>query len=170
MSLDLATVKASLGHNKVALGVGGAVVVGALALRARNKTAAGVPAAAPLAAGTSASPSTSAGYSTGTGGYNSSASDVYSAIQPQLESVGQSVAQLKAMLGQSQTPPIPVPAAPAAAAGSTDPRQAAIQADYTTFLGRSGGQSEINFWDATGQSLDAIRSQIVGSPEAQGKK
>jgi hypothetical protein len=107
--VNLAGLRASFARNKMPFALAGVALVGVLAWRARTaKTTTGT--AAPLAAGTSALPATtSAGY---TGTYSSTGTDLYSAIQPQLEAIGQTQAQLKAQMGQTQTPPIPVPGRP----------------------------------------------------------
>jgi hypothetical protein len=110
----LDTLRAGVLRNKVPIGAGGVAVVGLLAWRARTAKASSSAAPA-AAAGTSAVPSS---YSVGTQtagatGYDSTASDVYNAIQPQLE-------QLRNLWSNNQSSPIPVPAAPAAAAPSTN--------------------------------------------------
>lgn len=156
--MNLAGITGAVTRNKTAIGAGAAVVVVIAALRARAKTKTTTTTAAAAAPVATTPGYTTTGYTSGGSGYDSTASDVYNAIQPQLEALQK--------LYTTPTPPIPVPAAPAA---STDPRQAAIQADYNTFLKRDGAPAEINWWDATGQNLDWIRAGIVGSNEAQGK-
>lgn len=118
MSLNLAALKASFAKNKTPFAVAGVAVVGLLAWRARTAKS-GATTAAPLAAGTTGYPASTSPGSTSSG-YSSTSSDVYSAIQPQLEAIGQTQAQLKDLLGQTQTPPIPVPAAPAAPSTNQD--------------------------------------------------
>lgn len=97
------TIKAWLAKNKLAAGAAGVVIVGALALRSRA-TSAGVGSATPAASVAGLTPSYSSGAQLSPAtGYNSTASDVYNAIQPQLES-------LQSLMNQ-QPSPIPVPAA-----------------------------------------------------------
>lgn len=111
MNAKLAQVKAALTKNKAVLGVLGAAAVAALAWRARSDKPA---TATPRAATTTPSPAPlpgyfSSGYQTaGATGYDSSASDVYNAIQPQLEDVGARVDQLNDLFSRVSTP-IPVP-------------------------------------------------------------
>lgn len=110
----LDTLRAGVLRNKVPLGAGGVAVVGLLAWRARTAKASS---SATPAAGTSPVPSS---YSVGTQtagatGYDSTASDVYNAIQPQLE-------QLSNLWSKNQAIPIPVPAAPVAAAPHAAPQ------------------------------------------------
>ena len=172
MSRGLARVRETLTKNKVALGVLGAAAVAALAWRARSSTSSGS-ATTTTPAGVSPTP---AYYSTGaqTGsatGYDSTASDVYNAIQPQLE-------DLRDLIGKAQSPiPVPIvddePAPPpeptAQPTPVADQRRSGIVGFYRTILGRDAGNLEVNYWDATGQSLDQIRQGIVNSPEAQGR-
>ena len=171
--MNLAGLQASFARNKTPFLLAGAGLVGVLAWRARTAKTTATGAGAPLAAGTSAYPSTtSAGYtSTGSGPYSSGAWDVYSAIQPQLEAIGNTQAQLKDMLGQTQTPPIPVPAAPPSTPSyASDPRRAAIASYYQEFLGRAPDLAGLNAQDASGLPLAQIRQNILTSPEAKAVK
>lgn len=165
--MNLATLKASLLRNKTGLAVAGAAIVAALALRARAKssTSASSSSTGTIAnpSGASPTPSYYTAGNAGATGFDSSASDVYNALQPQIEQVNASIADLK------NTIPVPstVTTTPAAPAPATDARQAAIAQDYQTFLGRTPAPFEVNYWDANGGTLDQIRQGIVASPEAQ---
>jgi LysM repeat protein len=125
-------------QNKTTVGVGGAAVVAGLAVM-KHKNGAAAKDSAPAAAGDGTA--TTAGgipYSVGgqtggaTGGsYDSTASDLYGALQPQLEAIGgtqgslqsaidalkgsqqSTTDQLAALIGRVNSAPIPVPAAPA---------------------------------------------------------
>lgn len=168
--MNLGGLRNTIGRNKGLLGVAGAAIVAALAWRSRSAKAS-----------TSAAPGAStglasygAGYQTSAAtGYDSTASDVYNAIQPQVEQTQEMLRGLRE-LWENPTPPTPVPAAPAAPAEPAfkwgDERRDTIAGYYDAFLHRGGnvGLAEINAWDATGASLETIRAGIVGSPEAQG--
>ncbi len=97
--MNLSRLRAAFTKNRVAIGALGAAAVGALAWRARSEkstaTAQTTSDAQAAPAGSSALPS----YYTG-GAYDSTASDIYNAIQPQLE-------ELRDLWGQ-----IPVPGTP----------------------------------------------------------
>lgn len=123
--MDMAQLEASFQQNRVViLGAAGAGVVG-LALYRRSKskssssstgttTAGGAIATADPSSGVS-SYFSSGGQLAGMNGapyYDSSASDVYGAIQPALESLG---SQLTNLQNQVSTLPVPAPAAPAPA-------------------------------------------------------
>lgn len=90
--MNLDKLRATFTKNRVALGALGAVAVAALAWRARTGTSADATAATDVAqpAGTSATPS----YYTATGAYDSTATDIYNAIQPQLEELRDIAAQI----------------------------------------------------------------------------
>lgn len=156
--MNLGGLRNTIGRNKGLLGVAGAAVVAALAWRSRSAKASAAP-------GTSTGlASYGAGYQTSAAtGYDSTASDVYNAIQPQIENL-QRIWEEQ----QAATPPTPVPAAPEFKFG--DSRRDTIAGYYDAFLRRTPGLGEINFWDATGKSLETIRAGIVGSPEAKGKR
>lgn len=100
--MNTAQLQAFVEAHKMELAAGGAVLVGGLALAKRKKAGA----ATPTAAGAAASPQTGL---PGTATYDSSASDVYNSIQPELEQLQQLITQ------QSSASPIPVAAAPAPA-------------------------------------------------------
>ena len=109
MNARLAALRAMLGRNKAGLGVAGAGIVAVLAWRAhaaKGTAPAAAPAAAALPAGVSQS---AGGY---TDAYDSTASDVYNALQPQLE-------ELSRLWDKTPTP-IPVPAAPTPAKPTTN--------------------------------------------------
>lgn len=105
--MNLAGLKAALTKNKIPLGIGGAVVVGALALRAKSKASSAAPAAGTLmTSGTTPISAYSSGSQTyASSPYSSTAADVVNALQPQIEQI----------LNQQTKPPIPVPAPPAPA-------------------------------------------------------
>lgn len=104
MNLNLDRVRAAMSKNKVALGALGALAVAALAWRARTESS-GTTKTGTGAAGTSTTPYSysASGYTGGTA-YDSSSSDVYNALQPQLEAVGNAVDQLRDLF---QTVPVP---------------------------------------------------------------
>lgn len=162
--MNLGGLGATIGRNKGLLGVAGAAVVAALAWRSRSAKA------SPSAASTGLA-SYGAGYQTSAAtGYDSTASDVYNAIQPQVEQTQEMLRGLRE-LWENPKPPTPVPAAPKTPAFKFgDSRRDTIAGYYDAFLRRTPGLGEINFWDATGKSLETIRAGIVGSPEAKGKR
>lgn len=86
-------IRALFARNKVALGVLGAAAVAALAWRARSAKGADVASSEGTSSGGAwtAAPgatSTTGGYTAGySGAYDSTASDIYNALQPQLEAV-----------------------------------------------------------------------------------
>jgi len=107
MNPNLAKLRAAVVKNKAAFGVLGAVAVAGLAWRARTTSGGGSDTSAPAAAGrTSTLPGyySTGGQSGAATGYDSTASDVYNAIQPQLEELTR--------LWESAKTPTPVPAAP----------------------------------------------------------
>lgn len=157
MNLHLEQLRATLTKNKTALGALGVVAVGALAWRARSSSSTDGAGASSSSGSSSVTPSS---YSTGgQGTYDSSSSDVYNAIQPQLE-------HLQELWDKNQSTPIPVPVT---ADAPTDSRRDAITTDYKSILGRDPKLHEVNYWDATGADLSWIRSAILAQPEAQGK-
>jgi hypothetical protein len=99
----------TLAKNKVSIGVAGAAVVALFAWRSKI-TAAKNPVSGPPPAATATRVSQSPSYA---GGYtapnDSSSSDVYNAIQPQLEDLKK--------LWEKASSPVPVPAAPPTAQG-----------------------------------------------------
>lgn len=96
--------------HKKELGAGGVVVVLLLGLRARKSKAGdtvnGTAATSPAYAG-AAQQATGGSYG---GAYDSTSSDVYNALQPQLESVSSGLDELRKLFGNAA--PTPVPAAP----------------------------------------------------------
>lgn len=116
--MDTASLQATFEKNKVPiLAAAGAGVVG-LGLYAKKKKAAGGPAAA----GTSASAGGQTAGMTGGAAYDSSASDLYGAIQPQLESLGAQLTSLQNLYGTQPPTPVPAPTAnptPSSGGGST---------------------------------------------------
>lgn len=95
-------------QNKKPLAIAGAVGVGGLALMQRGKSGGGDAGGGPMV---DAAPTSGAGarygLTTGGGAYDSTASDVYNAIAPQLEEV-------RDLLNQQNKPPVPVVAPPKA--------------------------------------------------------
>lgn len=163
--MNLGGLGATIGRNKAVLGVAGAAVVAALAWRSRSAKAS-----------TSAAPGAStgmasygAGYQTSAAtGYDSTASDVYNAIQPQIEQTQEMLQGLRE-LWDNPTPPTPVPAEPAEPSFRWgDQRRDTIAGYYQAILGRDPETAGLNGWDATGASLEAIRAGILGSDEAKG--
>lgn len=162
--LNLGKLRAAISKNRVALGALGALAVGALAWRARS-SGQSEPA---VSAGGRAS-STPAFYSTGgqtsgASGYDSTASDVYNAIQPQLEELGR-------MLEEARNPaPIPVPVPEAEPPSYGTSRRNAIAEWYRDILGREASLKEVNFHDRSKLTDDQIRLAILRSPEAKQPK
>lgn len=158
----LAGLRAGFNKNKKPLAILGAVGVAGLAVVARRRSAMGSTGSTVPTSTSSTTPAATARYGASTQqAYDSTGSDVYNALQPQIEQLQQLARQ------------IPVPGttpATAAPADPGDPRRAQIVADYQTFLHRTPGTYEVNGWDATGQNLDQIRQGIVASPEAGGVK
>ena len=105
--MNLAGLKAGLTRNKVALGVLGAAAVAALAWRARSESGTstssttGSTSATTGTAGVSTTPSY---YTAGSSSYDSTASDVYNAIQPQLEELSNLVDKYGLSSSTSTTP------------------------------------------------------------------
>ena len=126
--MNLAGLRAGLTKNKTPLAIGGVVVVGLLAWRARSQSAAS---ASTPAAGTIVTSGTTplSGYSSGSqtyasSPYSSTASDVYNSLQPTLEQI---------LNNQTKTPiPVPAPPASPASQGFTPGyyRRAGTQAVY----------------------------------------
>jgi hypothetical protein len=118
--MNLASLRATFTRNKMPLAAAGALLVVALAWRARTSAKINAAGTTPTAAaaGTSATGTTAAG---GTS-YDSTASDVYNAIQPQLE-------QLQQMASQ-----IPVPGTPTSPA-STPAEASAYEGKYVRNAG-----------------------------------
>lgn len=188
--MNLATVRTALTRNKRGLMIAGAAAVGALALLARKKAGGDTPVAGAAASGSSTSPtsgSTSAGGYTTYAPYDSSGSDVYGAIQPQLEELRDMFGQIPSAVGEAVAGALPAPAptptptpgpepppAPAPvdttpawlSSARSDPRRAAIVSFYESFLGRTPSLNEVNFQDASGLPVDQLRTNIVGSKEA----
>ena len=156
----LAGMRAGFNKNKKPLAVLGAVAVAGLAVVARRRSAMGTASSTTSTSSTTAGATTGYGATTQQAAYDSTGSDVYNALQPQIEQLQQLARQIP-VAGVT-----PTPATPAAAADPGDPRRAQIVADYQTFLHRTPGTYEVNAWDATGSTLDQIRQGIVASPEA----
>jgi hypothetical protein len=141
--MNIAGLKGAIARNKTPLGVGGAALVAVLAWRARaskTTTPASTPASANRAPGVTASPMPGygGGYTTGTGPYDSSSSDIYNALQPQIETTQGLLNKLLA--NQNPTSPIPVPAPPAPPAAplsDDDQRKGLITGWYQQYLGRA---------------------------------
>lgn len=175
--MNLATIRTTITRNKRGLMIAGAAAVGALALLARKKAGGDVPAAAAGPSGSSASPA-SAGY-TSSGGYttyapyDSSGSDVYGAIQPQLEELRDLFGQIPSAVGEAVAGAVPAAGTSPYAATGGDSRREAIAGFYTSILGRDPHRSEVNFWDSavnpdkSSKTIDEIRAAILRSPEAQ---
>lgn len=128
MKASLAALRAALLRNKTTLGVAGAGVVALVAWRAKSSAKAD-PAAPATAAGVSSSPvsQSAGGYTASASGYDSSASDVYNAIQPQIEALSN--------LWSKTSTPIPVPEkAPAVTV------KAPTALGFVSYLPNSGSQ------------------------------
>lgn len=111
--MNLATVRTALTRNKRGLMIAGAAAVGTLALLARKKAGGDTPTAGAAASGSSTSPtsgSTSAGGYTTYPPYDSSGSDVYGAIQPQLEELRDMFGQIPTAVGEAVAGALPAPA------------------------------------------------------------
>lgn len=167
MKAQLARVRAALTKNKAPLALLGVAAVAAIAWRSRSRSSRSAGAARVVEPGPVTAYS-AGGQVAGASGYDSSASDVYNAIQPQIEA-------LSNQLDKIQQSPIPVPVPDPVPAPDvdddlvSDPRRSGIAGFYETILKRQAGNLEVNYWDATGKSLDEIRQGIVNSPEAQGR-
>ena len=153
----LAGMRAGFNKNKKPLAVLGAVAVAGLAVVARRRSAMGTASSTTSTSSTTAGATTGYGATTQQAAYDSTGSDVYNALQPQIEQLQQLARQIPVA---GVTPTATAPADPG------DPRRAQIVADYQTFLHRTPGTYEVNAWDATGSTLDQIRQGIVASPEA----
>lgn len=159
MKPNLGKLRTLFTKNRVALGALGAAAVAALAWKARTDKA-GAAGDAPASdvsqpAGTSKTPA----YYTGTGAYDSTATDIYNAIQPQLE-------ELRELAGK-----IPVPGTPTtpveAPVTEESARSSSISSWYQQFLGRAAAPSEIAFWNGQKSDLGSVRTAIATSAEAQ---
>lgn len=174
--MNLEQLRDAIARNKVGLGVAGAGVVALIALRARSKGSSSSEPGGISAPAGYAYPSYSAGYQTGGAtGYDSTASDVYNAIQPQLEYMQRLYESWDEK--QKANPPTPVPAAPATPTPAAptpkdygDERRNTIASYYRMILGREPELAGLNWWDATGKSLTEIRQGILQSDEAKAKK
>jgi hypothetical protein len=98
-----AQVKAAVEKNKVALGAGGVGIVALLALRQRSK-----------GGGSSSGRVVPAG----SGTYDSTASDVYNSIQPEIESLRDQIDLLSRLNPSAQPTPTPTPADPSPVSSS----------------------------------------------------
>lgn len=148
--MNLDSLGASFDAHKVPILAAAGVGVAALALRKRKQTAAGAP-----AAGAAGATTTAAGYSmpfsaggqgaamTGAAPYDSTASDLYGAVQPQLEALSNQLTQLSA------NPPMPVPAPP-------------IASTLTTPLGTG---SYVHLSDGTIAEVEGDRSMFGMTPQ-----
>lgn len=163
MKPRLAALRAAITKNKVPLGVVGAGAVAALAWRSRSTSTSTSERSTSSTTGVTTSPAYySAGGQMG-GAYDSTSSDVYNAIQPQLEQLADLQRRLLDRTETAAPSPVPVPGP---APEYTDPRREAIANMYRTILRREPDAAGLNAWDATGVDLDAIRSGIVRSNEA----
>lgn len=104
--MNLSDLPATLEQNKAAAAGVGAVAVIGFAMYQKRKTASAAP-TADVGAALSAGSQTAA--ASGGAAYDSSASDLYGALQPQLEAIGQQLNQL----ANPTTIPTPAPPAPA---------------------------------------------------------
>lgn len=143
MKPTLAKLRAAFTKNRVTLGALGVVAVAALAWRARTTQGAADATDSDVSqpAGTSTSPS----YYTA-GAYDSTATDIYNAIQPQLEELRQIASQ------------IPVPGTETTPAASPS---------YATGYYRQAGSPHIFYYDDSGK-LDYISStefKKLGTPK-----
>lgn len=172
MTVNLEQLRAFIARNKVTIGVLGAGAVALLALRSRsNATSSTGLTDAPTYSGT-------VGYSSGSQtsgatGYDSTASDVYNAIQPQIEELQGTAEWLRERWDaeQADTPPTPVPTpVPAGPKDYGDARRNAIANIYRSVLGREPDRVGLNAQDASGLSIDQLRANILRSPEATGRK
>lgn len=141
-------------RNRVALGALGVLAVGALAWRARNDGAtASSSAAGDVAqpAGTSTAPS----YYTGAGGtaYDSTSSDVYNAIQPQLEALQALYDRLPIPGTATEPAPAPTPAPTTAPAPSVQGYYRRAGSDKVYEARSDGTLDWIDSaeWDSAGQ-------------------
>ncbi len=178
--MNLANLRGAFARNKTALAVLGAVAVAGLALVARKRGgAAGTGADVAATTGSSGSRLPSSPYGASSQSYalapyDSSASDVYNVLQPQIEAL-QNRIPINGSLTEPSPAPTPAETSPWAGtwlASETDPRRLQIAEYYRDFLGRAPGEisrKEINFQDASGLSLDQLRQNIVASPEALGR-
>jgi len=139
MNPALTRLRGALTKNKTALAALGVVAVAGLAWRARSEST-----TAPTSSTTT---TTDNSYSAGgqlegaTGGagyYDSTASDVYNALQPQLESVGAAVADLRELF---TTIPVPDPSADPHAA-----KRAARAANLAAWRARAAKSAETRQW------------------------
>ena len=128
--MNLDQLKATIEANKKGIAIAGAAGVGGLALLNRKKKANAGTDAAGAGYGLTNQPSTGAA-----GAYDSTSSDVYNAIQPQLESLGQLLAQLQ---NRQNTTPTPVPAPPPTAGPAPTPTQAPTPAPVPFTPGTPG--------------------------------
>lgn len=95
--MNTAGLKAAVEKNKVAIGAGGVGLVALVALRQRSRAAGGGAATTQVA---------------GTGTYDSTASDVYNSIQPEIEALRDQIDLLARLDPAAQPTPAPTPANP----------------------------------------------------------
>jgi len=152
-------------RNKRTAAILGAVAVGGFALVARRRAAMG--STSTSSTGTSSGPAATTSTYSASGQpavYDSTGTDVYNALQPQIEQLQQLARQIP--VAGSTTPATPT----SWTASETDPRRTEIITDYQSMLGRDPSRSEVNFWDTGGRNLSDIHALIGQSQEAQGAK
>ncbi|MBN9327809.1 MAG: hypothetical protein BGO38_07900 [Cellulomonas sp. 73-145] len=165
--MNLASLRAGLTKNKTPLMALGAVAVAGLAWRARSQAKTPGSSGTTYSTGAGSTSPTPYSYAPTSGGtsYDSTASDVYNAIQPELEQLQ----RLYSSVPVPGTPTTPAPS-PSWTASETDPRRQQIITDYQSQLGREPTRSDVNWWDNSGKNLADIHALIGQSAEAQAAK
>jgi hypothetical protein len=172
VSLNLARLRGSLTKNKMALGLLGAAAVAALAWRARSSSSTGAASTGATAASTTfpaGSSATPSYYTAGGSAYDSTASDIYNAIQPQLESVGSAVDKLTELYRSIPVPGTPTTPAEAPIVSDPFPISAPRPSVDPTLQGvyaRTGTQAlYAAMSDGTRNYLDSAGWDAIGQPK-----
>jgi hypothetical protein len=156
--VNLSDLGGKLAANKTALTAAGAAGVVGLALMQRKKAGGDVGAGAPASGGSLATPA-------GQVVYDSSVSDAYNALQPQLTTIGQQLNQLlvdKSKPDPSKTIPVPAPPAPSKTTTPAKPAPSKVPAKVPT----SGALLHPSVLVRPGDTLASIANFFYGNPDA----
>jgi hypothetical protein len=159
--VNLAGVRSALEQNKKPLAIAGAVAVGGLALVKSKGGAAEKSAGAPISVqSTGGQAARAAG-----GVYDSSSSDVYNAIQPQLEKFGAQLADLQNRYTNGQIP-TPVPAPPAGVSAPVSVQPVGTPSPVATYPKLNYVQTGPSTWTAEPSTFHLGRTNTSGNPIA----
>lgn len=146
---------AFIAAHKISLGVGGAALVAGVAYLRSRSTSSSSSASTPTASTYSSGQQTAAST-----GYDSTSSDVYNALQPQLEAVGDQLSSLRDLFSTASTTPVPVPAAAPPTAGLTL-GDAPVQQTVIAQVAANAKAAGLNDFQ-TGHAIDAATLPVLG--------